>query len=78
MSDLTTFLIVIVLPLFVFMITVAYTIGYERGKVQNAEKVKRLGEELRKTQTSFKDPYIIWGFNIAVSLFNKYFGDKEE
>ena len=51
--------------------------GYEHGKDEKEQKIKALGRELRWVRKGIKDPKVVIGYNIAVSVCNKYLGGKE-
>lgn len=42
------------------------------------ENIKLLGEELRNIREGIIDENVLYGFNIAVSICNKYLGESED
>ena len=51
---------------------------YLLGELRKAENIKPLGEELRKFKEGIIDENVLYGFNIAISICNKYLGESEK
>ena len=42
------------------------------------EKIKDIAEELRKFREGITDEKVLIGFNMAIAICNKYFGESED
>lgn len=77
MSDILIFGIIYGPPIIVAVLAMFFTLGYELGRRDKSRKIKALGEELRRVRWGITDSKVVIGYNIAVSIFNKYLGGKE-
>ena len=53
------------------------SLSYAIKALEQMDKIKALGEELRKVREGIKDENVLIGFNMAVAICNKYLGESE-
>ena len=75
-------ILIIVIPLLMIYSTAIFCYGYKKGHTEGfnvgikaLENQKALGEEMRKIRDGINDENVLFGFNMAIAICNKYLGE---